>query len=331
MVTTTRIPTIMDTRTTMTDGRMTDTPCDGTAPSPAPTPGDSSARGSPPAASDAGHFASAVRGTGHSSFAAQSAGGQSAAQGTGGLHLLLAWMSPSFPVGAYTYSHGLEWAIEAGDVCDADSLAHWCAGVLTHGAGRSDAILLAHAMTAAHAGDVRTLRDLLDLARALQPSAERRLEATAQGDAFIAAVRDAWPPNAASQAGNTPAQSVFATLTTGPEAIPRGGWSYPLAVAVSAAAHGLGADGLGAGGLDADAVRFAYLHAFAANLVSAAVRAVPLGQTDGQRVLNRLGPALRQVSDEAGTASLDEIGGCAFAADIASMNHETQYTRLFRS
>ncbi|WP_349358664.1 urease accessory protein UreF [Stappia sp.] len=234
---------------------------------------------------------------------------------------MLAWMSPSFPVGAYTYSHGLEWAIEAGDVCDADSLAHWCAGVLIHGAGRSDAILLAHAMTAAHAGDVRTLRDLLDLARALQPSAERRLEATAQGDAFIAAVRDAWPPNAASQAGDTPAQSVFATLTSGPEAIPRGGWSYPLAVAVSAAAHGL----------SADAVRFAYLHAFAANLVSAAVRAVPLGQTDGQRVLNRLGPVLRQVAEEAGTASLDEIGGCAFAADIASMNHETQYTRLFRS
>jgi len=299
-------------RTIMTDGRMTEQ--SGTQD---PSPRGSSPPEAPPAAQDAGCSSPDRQGTAHSTSAAPS---------TDGLHLLLAWMSPSFPVGAYTYSHGLEWAIEAGDVGDADSLARWCAGVLVHGAGRSDAILLALGMAAAQAGDIGALRALLDLARALQPSAERRLEATAQGDAFIAAVRDAWPPQALPQAGDTPAQSVFATLTTGPEAIPRGGWSYPLAVAVSAAAHGLGANGLGA-----DAVRFAYLHAFAANLVSAAVRAVPLGQTDGQRVLNRLGPVLARVAEEAGAASLEEIGGCAFAADIASMNHETQYTRLFRS
>ena len=233
-----------------------------------------------------------------------------------GLHQLLAWMSPSFPVGAYTYSHGLEWAIEAGDVADAADLVRWLTGILRHGAGRSDAILLAHGLRAAGAGDETTLRELLDLALALQPSTERRLEATAQGDAFMAAICDAWQPQ-----GDTPAHALFTQITSGPDPIPRGRWSYPLAVAVAAAAHAL----------PDRAVVLAYLHAFAANIVSAGVRAIPLGQTDGQRVINSTGATISALADAALSAPLDEIGGCAFAADIASMNHETQYTRLFRS
>lgn len=234
----------------------------------------------------------------------------------GGLHALLAWMSPSFPVGAYTYSHGLERVIEDGAVCDAATLHGWLDGVLRHGAGRSDAVLLAHAMSAATPGDERTFRELLELSLALQPSSERRLEASAQGDAFASAVAAAWTPPV-----DTPAGQLFARLTSGADAVPRGGWTYCMALAASAAAWGL----------PAGTVVSAGLHAFAANLVSAAVRAVPLGQTDGQRVLSRLGTTIRIVAGEALVAPLSDIGGCAFATDIASMNHEVQYTRLFRS
>lgn len=232
-----------------------------------------------------------------------------------GLHALLAWTSPSFPVGAYTYSHGLEWAVEDGTVRDAATLRAWVTGVLRHGAGWSDALLLVHGLRAAALGEEAAFRELLDLALALQPSSERRLEASAQGDAFIAAIVGAWPPP-----GDTAATRLFARLTQGEAALARGRWTYALAFSAAAA-----------WGLPEGPVATAFLHAFAANLVSAAVRAVPLGQTDGQRVVNGLGDEIVALAAAALDAPLEEIGGCAFAADIASMNHETQYTRLFRS
>ncbi|MAA99561.1 MAG: urease accessory protein UreF [Stappia sp.] len=235
------------------------------------------------------------------------------------LYLLLAWLSPSFPVGAYTYSHGLEWAVEEGTVTSANTLRDWLSGILGHGAGRSDAILLARAMDMARGGDETGVRALLDLSLALQPTSERRLETTAQGDAFITAIRAAWPPEHRREA--PPAVSVFHGLCDGDRAVPRGGWTYPLALAVSAAAWEVGTRETVEG----------FLHALAANLVSAAIRAVPLGQSDGQRVMNALRPLVLTLADEAMAAPLDDIGGCSFLADIASMHHETQYTRLFRS
>ncbi len=96
---------------------------------------------------------------------------------------------------------------------------------------------------------------------------------------------------------------------------------YPLAVAVAAAGHGVPL-----------AVALpAYLHAVAANLVSAAVRLVPLGQTDGQRIVAALEPAIADLAARALQATLDDLGGFSFRADIASMRHETQDVRLFRT
>ncbi|MEP0320988.1 urease accessory protein UreF, partial [Bauldia litoralis] len=109
------------------------------------------------------------------------------------LQRLLAWLSPAFPVGAYTYSHGLEWAIEDGTVVTAADLEAWLDGVLRHGGGRNDAILFAHAWRAAAANDLGQLRAIVELAAAFQPSKERHLEATAQGRAFLLAVSAAWP------------------------------------------------------------------------------------------------------------------------------------------
>jgi urease accessory protein len=221
------------------------------------------------------------------------------------LYRLLTWLSPSYPVGAYTHSHGLEWAVEAGEVTGRAELEQWIGDVLAHGAGRNDAILFAHAHRAARAGDGAALAEICELAAALAPSAERHLETTAQGQAFRLATAAAWP---------APALDLVGEVWDGPLA-------YPVAVAVAAAGHGVGA---------APAIH-AYLHAFVANLVSAGLRLVPLGHTDGQRAMAALEPAVGQVCAAAQTAGLDDVGGCAVIADLAAMRHETQVTRLFRT
>ncbi len=226
---------------------------------------------------------------------------------TAALAKLMTWLSPSFPVGAYGYSHGLEWAIEAGIVTDAASLQAWLADIVRHGAGRSDAILLAHAWRAATAGDEEALSSLVELAAAFQPSKERHLETTAQGTAFLTAVIAAWPNHRLS---------ALATAVSHDGAV-----AYPVAVAIAAAAHAI----------PLAATLPAALNAFVANLVSAGVRAIPIGQTDGQRIIAALASLVGEVAAATETATLDDLGGAALLADIASMNHETQYTRLFRS
>jgi urease accessory protein len=220
---------------------------------------------------------------------------------------LFAWLSPSFPVGAFSYSHGLEWAIEDGSVTSADTLIAWLGDVLRHGAGRNDAIVLSHAYAAAATGDTDALRGVTELAAAFQPSKERRLESCAQGAAFLMAVTATWP--------NARLAALADALGTEP-AVP-----YPVAVAVAAAAHDV----------PLGATLVATLNAFVANVVSAGVRAIPIGQTDGQRSIAALAPLVEEIAALAPAMTLDDLGGSAFRADIASMKHETQYTRLFRS
>ena len=223
------------------------------------------------------------------------------------LRKLLAWLSPAFPVGSYSYSHGLEWAIEDGSVRDAATLAAWLTDVLRHGAGHNDAILFLEAWRAADADDRDSLQAIAEIGAALQPSRERYLESTAQGRAFLAAVLAAWPHGRLTR---------LAAVLAPDEALP-----YPVAVAICAAAHGIpAAPALGA-----------LLHGFVANIVSAGVRAIPIGQTDGLRTVAELSAVIDEVIGAVATASLDDLGGAALRADIASMNHETQYTRLFRS
>jgi urease accessory protein len=219
---------------------------------------------------------------------------------------MLAWLSPAFPVGSYAYSHGLEWAITDGDITGASGLIEWIADLLRHGAGRNDAIILVHAWRAALADDTSALLDLAELAAALQPSRERHLEACAQGRAFLSAVSATWPQPQLLAFGAALRQS----------AIP-----YSVALAVAAATHEI----------PLPVLLPAALNAFVATLASAGVRAIPIGQTDGQRVVAALSPLVLVIADEAMEASLDDLGGAALRADLASMRHETQYTRLFRS
>jgi urease accessory protein len=217
----------------------------------------------------------------------------------------MAWLSPAYPVGAFSYSSGIEWAVESGDINNAESLKRWLTVIIAEGGAFCDAVFFVHAHRAIAESDETALRAVAELAAAFAPSKERHLETTAQGRAFVEATRAAWPCGSLDQ---------LARAWDGPVA-------YPVAVAVAAAGHGVAAEpALGA-----------YLHAVTANLISAGVRLIPLGQTDGQRLLAAFEPVVAATAARASATPLEQVGGAAFRADLASMLHETQYTRLFRS
>jgi urease accessory protein len=221
------------------------------------------------------------------------------------LYRLMAWMSPAYPIGAFSYSAGIEWAVEAGDIADAKTLREWLAVMIGKGAGLADAVLFSHAYDAIAANDDAALRAVAELAAALVSSKERLLETTAQGRAFVNTTQAAW---------STPALARLEAVWSGPIAL-------PVAAGAACAGHTVARE---------TAVR-AFLQALTANWISAGVRLIPLGQTDGQRVLAALEDAVAATAARALTTPLDELGTSAFRADIAGMKHETQYTRLFRS
>ncbi len=220
------------------------------------------------------------------------------------LYRLMTWLSPAYPVGAFSYSHGLEYAVEAGLVRDAATLGDWVETVLEAGTGRSDAALFAEAYRAAAARDAARLDRVTALASAWRSASEMALESAAQGAAFLAATSAAWPHEA------------LAAFRARHESA-----ALPVAVAVACAAHGVALD----------LALPAYLQAFAANLVSAGVRLIPLGQSDGQRVIAGLERSVAAAAEAAEATPLDAIGTAAPLIDWCSMRHETQYTRLFRS
>ncbi|MFZ3581473.1 urease accessory protein UreF [Loktanella sp. DJP18] len=209
---------------------------------------------------------------------------------TDGLLTLMQWLSPGFPLGTFSYSHGLENAVAEGRIKDANGLRDWLVTVLSNGTGRNDAILLAESWRADDPSDVDAL------ARALAPSRERLLETTAQGEAFCATVNAVW------------------------------GMDLPplcLPIAVGAAARQQG--------IALDRTLQAYLHAFAAGLVSAGQRCMALGQTEAQKIVAEVAPLCLSLAEDALTQTLDDLGGSAFLAEIAAMRHETLQPRIFRS
>jgi len=214
---------------------------------------------------------------------------------------LFAWLSPSYPVGSYAYSHTLEWAVETGDVTDETSLVAWLGDLMRLGAGRNDAILLKHAYLAVEAGDADALRAANELALALAPSAELYLETSQQGRSFLDATLTAWPSSRL-----IPLEDDVA---------------FPVAVGMAAAAHRV----------PLLVTLEAYLFAMVQTLVSAAIRLAPIGQTGGIRVSAAMASTLREVARQAESLTLDGIGGATFRADLGSFHHENQYTRLFRS
>lgn len=228
--------------------------------------------------------------------------------GAPALYRLMAWLSAGFPVGGYSYSHGLEYAVEADLVSDGPALEAWIAEILCRGAGLVDAGLLTAAWDAAGSADAEALLRVAERAAAWRSTAETALESEAQGAAFLSAVAAGWPDPrrdaavaALRRAGIAPA--------------------YAVAVAIAGAFAKLPAGPL---------VR-TYLQAFAASLVSAGVKLIPLGQSEGVRILAALEPAVERAAALAQAADLADLGSSAWMTEWASMRHERQYTRLFRS
>jgi urease accessory protein len=210
---------------------------------------------------------------------------------------LLTWFSPAFPVGAFGYSHGLEMAIREGRATSADDLAAWIEGLLDHGSGWTDAVLFRLAWGAA---DETELAELAELAEALAPSLERRRETMQLGAAFLQAVGPWLDPPPLAFGSSTP---------------------YPIVAGWAC----------GAASVALPPALTAWLHGFAANLISVAVRAIPIGQSAAVRILAALEPTVLATAERAADAGIDELGGCAFLSDIAAMRHETLQPRLFIS
>jgi urease accessory protein len=224
------------------------------------------------------------------------------------LYRMLAWFSPSFPIGAFSYSHGLETAVASGKVHDRETLRRWIAAILTNGAGRMDADTLRDAHRAASQRDLEALTAVNRRGVAFRATSEMALETTGQGEAFLTTCRAAWPEPFLDR------------------------WAEMLGQGSEAPCH---AAAVGAAAARADIspgwAMTAYLHAMAANLVLAGLRLGIVGQTDGQRIIATLEPVVGTAVTRALTRDSSVFGGAALAVDLASMAHETQYSRLFRS
>lgn len=210
---------------------------------------------------------------------------------------LLTWLSPAFPVGGFAYSGGLEMAVREGHVTNAADLRDWLETALAHGQFRNDAVLLAEAWNAR--GDAERLAEVTDLARALAGSAERYLEISAQGDAFLDAATP-WSPSVDALERETP---------------------YAVAVGVVAASNGV----------DLHPTLLAWLHALTSQLVSAAIRLGVLGQREAMALIAGLEPAVLDTARQAQSSTLDDLGSATVIADILSARHEHLHSRLFRS
>ncbi len=221
------------------------------------------------------------------------------------LYRLLTWLSPAYPVGAFAYSQGIETAVACGHITDRSSALCWLEDSLDAGSLWSDAVIFARSHDAARGHDGRALAAINDFARAFLATAELRAETLAQGGAFLSVTLQAWPCSAMDPLNGMERTQI----------------AYPVAVACAAAGHGIALD----------AALEAWLHAGASNLVSALIRLVPLGHTDGQHILAGLEAAIMATARRARWLPLDDLFTNCLSAEICSMAHETQATRLFRS
>jgi urease accessory protein len=211
---------------------------------------------------------------------------------------LMAWLSPAFPVGSFAYSGGLERAVHDGLVRDAASLKDWITALIRHGSAWNDAVLLAEAHGAGE--DAARLAGVTELAEALAGSKERHQETMLLGEAFLSAAV-AWPH---------PVFSILPAKT-----------AYPVAVGAVARAHGI----------PGEQALAAFLHGMASQMISAGIRLGVSGQKDGVAILAALETNVADAARRAARSSLDDLGAATVQADIVSLRHETQGTRLFRS
>jgi urease accessory protein len=221
---------------------------------------------------------------------------------------LQSWLSPAFPTGSYSYSHGIEYAVEAANIHDRKSLIDWLEADLCYGSGRNEAIFFIEAWRCGRNDNRGELFRIAELAAAFRGTSEFALESSQQGTASLATLRQGWPDHVLDWLSEIlrerhlqPALAVVVGLRSAMEGIP------------------------------AELALPAFMQSYIANLVTAAVRLIPLGQTDGQLAIAELERAVLAVSAQANEATIEDLGSAAFMVDLTSAAHETQYTRLFRS
>ena len=203
---------------------------------------------------------------------------------------VMQWMSPAFPIGAFAYSHGLEWAIDKDHVSNGEKLQKWITDLLEYGSLRTDAIFISLIL---RGHDVRKMNEL---SMALCPAGERLLETKLQGSAFAKVIEDVWQQDI-------------------------GELSLPIAVALAAKNQSI----------EQDLILPAYLHAFCSNLISAAIRLIPIGQTEGQRIMLELYPTISDLVKTASESEIDDLNSACFFSDISAMEHEYLQPRIFKT
>jgi urease accessory protein len=221
---------------------------------------------------------------------------------------LQSWLSPAFPAGFYSYSHGLEWAVEARDVYDRQSLVDWLDSDLRHGSGRNEAIFFKEAWLYATKNDQKGLGEISELAAAFRGTSELALESSQPAAACLAIFKKVWPDSTLDMLAEILRERQISPAVAVVLGVRLAGEGAPLRVALPA-----------------------FLQSYIANLVTAGVRLIPLGQTDGQLAIAELEHVIEAASAQAAASTIDDLGSAAFMVDLASMAHETQYTRLFRS
>jgi len=221
---------------------------------------------------------------------------------------LQSWLSPAFPAGFYSYSHGLEWAVEARDVYDRQSLVDWLDSDLRHGSGRNEAIFFKEAWLYATKNDQKGLGEISELAAAFRGTSELALESSQPAAACLAIFKKVWPDSTLGMLAEILRERQISPAVAVVLGVRLAGEGAPLRVALPA-----------------------FLQSYIANLVTAGVRLIPLGQTDGQLAIAELEHVIEAASAQAAASTIDDLGSAAFMVDLASMAHETQYTRLFRS
>jgi urease accessory protein len=203
---------------------------------------------------------------------------------------VMQWMSPAFPIGAFAYSHGLEWAIDKDHVSNGEKLQKWITDLLEYGSLRTDAIFISLIL---RGHDVRKMNEL---SMALCPAGERLLETKLQGSAFAKVIEDVWQQDI-------------------------GELSLPIAVALAAKNQSI----------EQDLILPAYLHAFCSNLISAAIRLIPIGQTEGQRIMLELYPTISDLVKTASESEIDDLNSACFFSDVSAMEHEYLQPRIFKT
>ena len=221
---------------------------------------------------------------------------------------LQSWLSPAFPTVSFSYSHGLEWAVEAGYINDRASLVDWLEADLRYGSGRNEAIFFGEAWRSARDNDGAKLFEIAQLAAAFRGTAEFALESSQQGAACLMTLSRVWSDPLLVWLWETlcegqvqPAMAVVLGVRSAKQ-------DLPLSLSLPA-----------------------FLQSYVANWVTAGVRLIPLGQTDGQLAIAALEEAVLLAGEQAEKATIEDLGSAGFMVDLASMAHETQYTRLFRS